>query len=74
MSDKARQSLELRAIEVSTWVALRHVMTVEEVERIKNSGTDLLARLEERVIRDGGEPDLLAAIERARRRLWEQGS
>ena len=53
---------ELRAIGVTTRAALRHAMTVEDLERVKDTSTELLARLEERVIRDGGEPDVLAAI------------
>ena len=71
MSDAKRTLLELRAIEVSTRAALRHVMTVDELERVRTTSSELLARLQQTVIRDGGEPDLLAAIERARRTLWE---
>ena len=72
MSDKARQSLELRAIEVSTRAALRKNSEPGAIKQIEVVSAELLARLEERVIRDGGEPDLLDAIERARRALWEQ--
>jgi hypothetical protein len=71
MGDKAREALELRAILVSTRAALAHPPPGEQ-ERIKTTATELLARLEQSVIRDGGHADMIAAIDAARRSLWEE--
>ena len=71
MSDKKREILELRTIRVSTEAALRSVTSDEEVERVKASSTELLARLESAVIRDGADPEIIAALETARRELWD---
>ena len=68
----ARLGLELRAIEVSTRAALRHVKTVEDPDRLRPTSTELLARLQPRVTDDGGEAELLSAIANARQTLWEQ--
>jgi hypothetical protein len=70
MSDKRREALELRAILVSTRAALRRTPD-DNVEAIKTTATELLARLEQHVIRDGADPEILALIEEGRRRLWE---
>ena len=71
MSDKQRVSLELRAIGLSTRAALRAVSSDEEVERVKTMSMELLARLESDVIRDGADPEIIAAQEAARRELWQ---
>jgi hypothetical protein len=71
VSDKQREILELRTIRVSTRAALSAVSSDEEVERVRTMSTELLARLESDVIRDGADPDLIAALEAARRELWE---
>lgn len=71
VSDKEREILELRTIQVSTQAALRAVASDEEIERVKLRSTDLLARLESEVIRDGADPEIIAALEAARHELWE---
>ena len=71
MSSKQREILELRTIRVSTKAALRTVSSGEEVERIKTTSTELLARLESDVIRHGADPEVMAALEAARRELWD---
>jgi hypothetical protein len=71
VSDKKRKVLELRTIRVSTKAALRAVSSDEEAKRIKTMSTELLARLESAVIRDGANPELIAALEDARRELGE---
>ena len=71
MSDKHRELLELRAIVVSTKAALRSVASEEDVERVKDTSTELLARLEGKVIRDGADPEVIAAVEAARHELWD---
>jgi hypothetical protein len=69
VSNKQRETLELRTIRVSTKAALKKVSTDEERERVKARSTELLARLEAEVIRDGADPDMLTALEAARREL-----
>lgn len=71
MSDKQREILKLRAIRVSTKAALRAVSSDEEVQRVKTMSADLLAQLESDLIRDGADPELIAALESARHELWE---
>ena len=71
MSNKQREMLELRAIRVSTRAALRAVSSDDEVERVKTMSTELLARLEGEVIRRGADPEVIAALEAARRELWD---
>ena len=71
MSDKPHKVLELRTIRVSTIAALRAVSSDEEAERVKSMSTELLARLEAALIRDGADPELIAALEDTRRELWE---
>lgn len=70
MPTRNRDALELRAITVSARSALRHANTPTDDERIRTMATELMARLEERVIRNGGDPELLAQIEAGRRALW----
>ena len=71
MSDKQREAMELRTIQVSTKAALKSVSSDEEIERVKVTSTELLARLESEVIRDGADPEIIAALEAARRELWD---
>lgn len=71
MSNKQREILELRTIQVSTTAALRAVSSDDEGERIKTMSTELLARLESDVIRDGADPEIIAALDAARRELWD---
>ena len=71
MSNKQREILELRTIQVSTQAALRAVSSDQEVERVKLRSADLLARLESDVLRDGADPEIIAALEAARHELWE---
>lgn len=71
MSDKQREIMELRAIRVSTRAALKKVSTDEERERVRARSIELLAGLESDVIRDGADPEILAAVEAARRELWD---
>ena len=70
MATGNRNDLELRAITVSARSALRHANSPDDDERIRTLATELLARLEERVIRNGGDPELLEQIEAGRRTLW----
>lgn len=71
MSDKAREVSSLRTIVVSGRAALRKARDARDTERIQDRVHELLADLEESVLRDGADPDVLAAIERKRRDLWE---
>jgi hypothetical protein len=70
MSDAAREVLELRAILVSTRAALRHTEPAD-LPALRTTADELLARLEERVIRDGANPQILAAIHDSRRTMWD---
>ena len=69
MSDKAGQVLELRAIEVSTRAALRHAICPADEEHIRARAAHLLDRLKARVMRDGGDPKWVSAVERVRQQL-----
>jgi hypothetical protein len=71
VSNKQREILELRTIRVSTKAALKKVSTEKEKDRVKTRSTELLARLEGDVIRDGADPEVIAALESARRELWD---
>lgn len=71
MTDRSREELALRAIVVSGRSALRKTRDLAERERIQGRVHELLADLESAVIRDGGDPDLLALIERKRRQVWD---
>lgn len=69
MTDTQRQRLALRTIVISSRAARRHTRG-DDLEPLRARTHDLLAKLEETVIRDGGDPTVLADIERERRRLW----
>lgn len=71
MSDKDREAKALRTIVVSGRAALAKAETDEDRERIQDRVHELLADLEAAVIRDGADPEMLEAIERKRRQLWE---
>ena len=70
MSDKKREALELRAIKVSTRSALAHSESDKDRDRIKTMSTELLGRLQESVLRDGADPEMIEAVEEARRENW----
>jgi hypothetical protein len=40
-------------------------------ERIKDRVTELMAELEEQVIRDGADAEVLARVDDARRAVWD---
>lgn len=71
MGDKRRELLALRTIVESGRSALGKTSSVEGRERIKDRITELMAELEERVIRDGADPEVLARLDDARRGVWE---
>ena len=61
----------MRAIEVTTRNALQQVSGETERARVKVMATDLLDRLEDRLLRQGGDWVLLEAVEAARHRIWD---
>ena len=71
MADRRRADLELRAIVVSTRAALRQITDPEDLARLKVTSNELLARFEQRVTANGGDPTTLAAIDDARTSLWD---
>jgi hypothetical protein len=71
MSDTLREALELRAIRVSALAALSKAMPVDVRDGVQDRADELLADLEARVIRDGGNEEVLAAIEATRREIRE---
>ena len=71
MSDRKREALLLRTIRVSALAALRQHHTNADREQLIERADALLADLEEAVIRDGGSPEILAAIEQTRREIRE---
>lgn len=71
MSDKNREVLELKAIQVSTRAALAKAPSHEMRERIRTTSTELLGRLQESVLRDGADPEMIEAVEQARRENWD---
>jgi hypothetical protein len=71
MGDTRRELLALKAIIVSGRAALLKTPQPAERERIRDRITELLAELEETVMRDGANPEVLAHLERARRETWE---
>jgi hypothetical protein len=73
MSDRARGALELRAILVSTRAAVAH-MEEAEMPVLRARADELLGRLEERLTRDGDDPETLAAVEAARRAICDEGA
>ncbi len=70
MTDQERMALALRTIVVTSREARRGT-PVERRESLQARTHELLADLEETVIRDSGDPTILADIERERRRIWE---
>jgi hypothetical protein len=68
VSDTAREALALRAIVVSGRAALRTTSDAER-EAVQDRIDELLAQLEEIVIRNGGNEAILAAIEAERRSM-----
>ena len=72
MADPQRGAMELRVIAVSERAALRRASEQPRAaEQIRRRGRELLTDLEERVARDGGDPELLRRIEAARQDLHE---
>jgi hypothetical protein len=71
VSDRDREIRALRVIAVSGRAALARAGAPEERERLRQRVHELLADLEQEVIRDGAEERILAAIEHERRRIWE---
>ena len=69
MGNAHRELLALRAIVVSGRAALRNAAGAADRENIKNRITELLAELEETVIRDGADAEVLAQLDEARRGL-----
>lgn len=71
MSDKNRERRALNVIAVSGRSALQKAADPADRDRIRERVHELLANLEQQVIRDGADPDILAAIEGERRRVFE---
>ena len=71
MGTTERELLALRAIVVSGRAALLKTPGAVDRESLKNRITELLAELEETVIRDGADAEVLALVEQARRDVWE---
>lgn len=71
MGNTQREHLALRAIVVSGRAALLKTPGADDRESLKNRITELLAQLEETVIRDGADAGVLALLEEARREVWE---
>ena len=71
MSEKDRERRALNVISVSGRSALQKATDPEDRERIRDRVHELLADLEQQVIRDGADPDILATVERERRRIFE---
>lgn len=69
MGNAHRELLALRAIVVSGRAALRNAAGAADRENIKNRITELLAELEEAVIRDGADAEVLGRLDEARRGL-----
>lgn len=69
VTDKEREAFLLRVIRVSALTALRKPMSIEMRERLMDRADELLADLEAKVIADGADPDIIAAIEQTRRDL-----
>jgi hypothetical protein len=71
VSDRDREIRALRVIAVSGRAALARAREPEERNRLRQRANELLADLEQEVIRDGAEERILAAIVYERRRIWE---
>ncbi len=71
MADQERTARALRVIAVSGRAAIAKAHEPEERQRIRERVHELLADLEEQVLRDGADEAILGAIERERRQAWE---
>lgn len=71
MADKRREVTALRTIVVSGRAALARATAPADRERIQDRVHDLLAELEQQVVGEGADKELLAAIERKRRQLFD---
>lgn len=72
MSDVDKETRALRVIAVSGRAALAKAREPDERERIRERVHELMADLEQQVIRNGADERLLAAIERERRQVWQE--
>lgn len=72
MGNQRRELLALRTIVVSGRAALLKNPTADAREHITARLTELLAELEETVIRDGADAEVLARLDAARRDGWKQ--
>ena len=63
--------MALRAIVVSGRAALLKTSEPRDREAIRDRVTELLARLEDAVIRDGADAEILKRIEDARAATWD---
>ena len=70
MSDKKREERALKAITVTGREGLERAPSDSARDRVASRIHELLAQLEEEVLLDGADPEMLAAIERERRRLY----
>ena len=73
MGNTRRELLALRAIVVSGRAALRDTADADDREILKDRISELLAGLEESVIRDGADAEVLALLKDARRDVRESG-
>ncbi len=71
MADKRREVTALRSIVVSGRAALASATAPADRERIQDRVHDLLAELEQQVVGEGADKELLAAIGRQRRQLFD---
>ena len=71
MSDRDREAKALRVITVSGRSALQKSTDRNNRQELQDRVHALLADLEQEVIRDGADPEILGAIERERRRVYE---
>ena len=72
MSHVPNHTRALRVIAVSGRAALSRHLQPDERERVRQRVHELLADLEEQVIRNGADEAILAAIEQERRKVWEE--
>lgn len=71
MTDRERDLIALRAIEVTTRSALRYRTDTQGRERVLEQAAILLESLERQVIGHGSDADVLAAIEYVRQGVKE---
>ena len=71
MSDRERQLKALRTIVVSGRSALAKARDPADRENLRGRVHELLADLEQEVIRNGADAGILAALERERRQVYE---